>query len=73
MPRVATRDDYVRDLASSAPIVNVIEDASKAGQIEQTQNADGSYSTNVFVRNIRNGGEEATALETTYGLTRRGR
>lgn len=73
MPHVATRDDYARDLASSAPIVNVIEDASKAGQIEQTQNADGSYTTNVFVRNIRNGGEEALALETTYGLIRRGR
>lgn len=69
----AVRRDYAAELAGRAPIVNVIEDASKAGQIEQTQNADGSYSTNVFVRNIRNGGEEATALETTYGLTRRGR
>lgn len=72
-PRIATRADYAAQLAGSAPIVNVIEDASKAGQIEQTQNADGSYSTNVFVRNIRSGGEEALALETTYGLTRRGR
>lgn len=72
-PRIATRADYAAQLAGSAPIVNVIEDASKAGQIEQTQNADGSYTTNVFVRNIRNGGEEALALETTYGLTRRGR
>ena len=73
MPRVATRDDYARDLASSAPIVNVIEDAGKAGQVETVQNRDGSYTSNVFVRNIRNGGEEALALETTYGLTRRGR
>lgn len=72
-PRIATRADYAAQLAGSAPIVNVIEDASKAGQIEQTQNADGGYTTNVFVRNIRNGGEEALALETTYGLTRRGR
>ncbi|KGG82641.1 phage tail length tape measure family protein [Comamonas thiooxydans] len=69
----AARSDFAKQQLSAAPIVNVIEDASKAGQIEQTQNADGSYSTNVFVRNIRNGGEEATALETTYGLTRRGR
>ncbi|EFI59774.1 MULTISPECIES: phage tail length tape measure family protein [Comamonas] len=69
----AVRRDYATELRGQAPIVNVIEDSSKAGQIEQTQNADGSYSTNVFVRNIRNGGEEATALETTYGLTRRGR
>jgi len=72
-PRIATRADYAAQLAGSAPIVNVIEDASKAGQVEQTQNADGSYTTNMFVRNIRNGGEEALALETTYGLVRRGR
>lgn len=69
----AVRRDYASELAGRAPIVNVIEDASKAGKIEQTKNADGSYTTNVFVRNIRNGGEEALALETTYGLTRRGR
>lgn len=69
----AVRRDYAAELAGSAPIVNVIEDASKAGQIEHTKNADGSYTSNVFVRNIRNGGEEALALETTYGLTRRGR
>lgn len=69
----AVRRDYASELRGQAPIVNVIEDASKAGQVEQTQNADGSYTTNVFVRNIRNGGEEALALETTYGLVRRGR
>lgn len=69
----AVRRDYATELRGQAPIVNVIEDASKAGQVEQTQNADGSYSTSVFVRNIRNGSDEATVLETTYGLTRRGR
>lgn len=60
-------------VTSSAPVVNVIEDASKAGQIETMQDNNGGYSTSVFVRNIRGGGDEAQALEVTYGLTRRGR
>jgi len=59
--------------AGNVPVVNVIEDSSKAGQIEQGTDAQGQNYTNVFVRNIRNGGEEAAALEATYGLTRRGR
>ena len=69
----AVARNYSLDAAPAAPIVNVIEDASKAGQVETVQNQDGSYSTNVFVRNIRSGGDEARALEATYGLTRQGR
>lgn len=62
-----------QDAASSAPIVNVIEDSSKAGQVEQGVDERGAQYTNVFVRNIRNRGPEAEVLESTYGLVRRGR
>lgn len=55
------------------PIINIIEDASKAGKTEVVKNPDGNYSSSVFVRQIRSGGEEAQALEVTYGLTRVGR
>lgn len=60
-------------VTASPPIVNVIEDASRAGEVHAVQDAEGGYSTSVFVRSIRGGGEEARALEATYGLTRRGR
>lgn len=61
------------DYKSQAPIVNLIENSERGGQVEITQDDEGNYSTNVFVRSIRSRGEEARALETTYGLTRVGR
>lgn len=59
--------------SNPAPIINVIEDASRAGQVETEVDSAGQYSTTIFVRNIRAGGDEARALEATYGLTRQGR
>lgn len=59
--------------ATLPPIINVIEDASKAGKTEVVKNPDGSYSSSVFVRQIFGGGEEAQALEAAYGLKRVGR
>ena len=53
--------------------VNLIEDRSKAGQVEQRQREDGSTEINAFVADIGSGGERAQMLEQTYGLQRRGR
>jgi len=67
------RENAAQSNNSPAPIVNVIEDASKAGQTEVVRNEDGSYSTSVFVSQIAGGGDEARVLESTYGLRRVGR
>lgn len=55
------------------PIINVIEDPNRGGEVSSEVDANGQYSTSIFVRNIRSGGDEAGVLEQTYGLTRRGR
>ena len=51
--------------------VNVIEDASRAGSQSRSQ-LNGEDVINIFVSNIRQGGEASTALEYTYGLQRQG-
>lgn len=51
--------------------VNLIESADKAGQVNQRED-DGKMSIDVFVTDIRGGGERSLVLETTYGLRRIG-
>ena len=51
--------------------VNLIENPSKAGQVERGRNADGSESLNLFAAQIRAGGNEASdTFESVYGLKR---
>ncbi|WP_444886475.1 hypothetical protein [Microbulbifer sp. JMSA008] len=52
--------------------VNLIEDASKAGQVERSQGAGESDVIDIFVANIREGGDAAAAIESTYSLSRTG-
>lgn len=52
--------------------VNFIEDASKAGTVEQRTDENGDTQIKGFVANIREQGEAATALERAYGLKRVG-
>lgn len=52
-------------------IVNLYEDRSKAGSVENTE-SDGDRIVNIFVSNIRKGGQAAQALENTYQLRRYG-
>lgn len=60
--------------SSGGVTVNLIEDASKAGQVEQVQGDDGTQALTVWVSRIRAGGNaESAALEQAYGLTRVGR
>ena len=51
--------------------VNLIENPSKAGQVERGRNADGSESLTLFAAQIRAGGNEASdTFESVYGLKR---
>ena len=47
--------------------VNLYEDASKAGQVQQTGDV-----ISIFVSNIRRGGDAAQVLQSSYGLKRVG-
>lgn len=53
--------------------VKLIEDRSRAGQVQQQQNDDGSTDINVFLADIYGEGERAQALQAVYGLERVGR
>lgn len=52
--------------------VNLIEDSSRAGQVQQRTDNDQQMIIDVIVANIRNGGEVANAMSGTYGLARQG-
>ena len=52
--------------------VNLVEDASRAGQVQQRTDNDQQTIIDVIVANIRNGGEVANAMSGTYGLARQG-
>lgn len=55
-------------------VVNLVEDSSRAGQVEQTTGPDGEKVLQLWVAKIRAGGTpEALALEQAYGLKRAGR
>ncbi len=52
--------------------VNLYEDAQRAGQVDQSQGLTGEDVINIFVSNIRQGGEIASTQEQTYNLQRAG-
>lgn len=56
----------------SGVVVNLYEDASKAGQVQQGQRDDGTTEVNVFVSDIMSNGPRAKALQRAYGLRRQG-
>lgn len=57
----------------SGVVVNIIEDASRAGHVEQTTGPSGEDMINAFVASVNQGGPAAETLEQRYGLTRVGR
>ena len=65
------RKDRERDGARVT--VNLIEDAERAGSVEQESGTDDEEIINVFVANIASGGDAARAIEATYGVSRQGR
>lgn len=56
----------------SGVVVNLYEDASKAGQVQQGQRDDGTTEVNVFVSDIMSNGPRAKAMQRAYGLRRQG-
>ncbi|MCI2809394.1 tape measure protein [Eoetvoesiella caeni] len=72
--QVVSNKDATSGSGESAPrvTVNLIEDASRGGQVEQTQGDQGQI-IDVFVADIRGGGKASRAMESTYGLRRQGR
>ena len=68
---VVSNKDATAQGAAPAPVVNVnlIESADRGGQVQQNENG----GLDVFVAQIRNGGDAAKVLEGTYGLKRVGR
>jgi tape measure domain-containing protein len=59
-------------MGGSKVTVNLIEDASKAGQVSQSKGLNGEDVIRIFVADIRQGGDSADAMELTYGLQRTG-
>jgi len=53
--------------------VNLVEDASRGGQVEQERGLNGEDVIRIFVADIRQGGDAASAMESTYSLQRSGR
>lgn len=58
--------------APLAPVVNVIEDSSKAGQ-SQSRQVDGRWVIDQFVANIRDNGKGAKAIQDMLGMGRAAR
>ena len=64
-------EDLMKNNGSNVT-VNLIEDASRAGQVNQRTDDDTQTIIDVIVSNIRNGGAVANAMSGTYGLARQG-
>jgi lambda family phage tail tape measure protein len=65
-------DGQIAAKTTSGITINLIEDASKAGQTTQSQGPNGEQSVQIMVANIRRGGDLAATLEQTYSLQRKG-
>ncbi|RZI91680.1 MAG: tail length tape measure protein [Pseudomonas sp.] len=52
--------------------VNLVQDQSRAGTVQQSTRDDGSTQVEAFVADIFGGGDRAQALESAYGLRRQG-
>jgi hypothetical protein len=57
----------------SGVVVNIIEDASRAGQVEESKGPSGEDMINAFVASVNQGGAAAEVVEQRYGLERVGR
>lgn len=77
-PATVTSRKQTADLARQAVsgggsvTVNLYENAEKAGQVDQSEGTAGERIINIFVSNIRKGGQIARTLESTYQVKRFG-
>ena len=68
---VTGRKDTAEMLRQNSITVNLIEDRERAGTVQQSERDD-QQMIDIFVANIRSGGDTASVLESTYGLKRVG-
>lgn len=68
---VTSRRDTAKLMGGGDVVVNMYEDASKAGTVNQRE-ADGRRIIDVFVADIRSDGPASRAMQSTYGVQRRG-
>lgn len=73
MPFTEDRQAETARPPSKGVVVNLHEDASRAGQVKATTGPDGRQFVDAYVSNIKTQGQMAKVLEETYGLKRRGR
>ena len=77
-PATITSRKQTADLARQAVngggsvTVNLYKNAEKAGQVDQSEGTAGERIINIFVSNIRKGGQIARTLESTYQVKRFG-
>jgi len=72
----AANDGYMRDIEPArggGVTVQVVENRSRAGTTDTRTGPDGEEIVRIFVADVRGDGPMVKSLETTFGLTRRGR
>ncbi|MCX2694328.1 phage tail length tape measure family protein [Pseudomonas sp. DCB_CB] len=71
---VSTQSSSSQAVVAAAPqpkvTVNLIEDRSRAGTVDQRTGDNGQLEIDAFVADIWGGGERAQAIESAYGLSR---
>lgn len=74
MPVTQSGNTPTAAVAQSAPrvVVNLIEDRSRAGRVDQRTGEDGTQYIDVSIADIYGGGPLSQALEDTYALKRQG-
>ncbi|OZI64922.1 phage tail tape measure protein [Bordetella genomosp. 4] len=70
---VLSRIDSNVDRSGRGLTVVLNEDRERAGTVDQSTGLDGEDVIRIFVANIRNGGDAADAIQSSYGLRRVGR
>lgn len=68
---VTSRRDTAKMMNGGDITINLMEDASRAGQVSKEKTDEGEI-INIIVSNIRSGGGVSDAIGTAYGLSRRG-
>jgi hypothetical protein len=71
----ATLDKLARGQSggNTAPIVNIVENPAKAGQVSSKQERDGQWVIEVIVADALSGGKASKTYESVYGMKRQGR
>ncbi|KYC26096.1 phage tail length tape measure family protein [Pseudomonas sp. ABFPK] len=68
--KVQANGQIQQQAAQPSVTVNLIEDRSRAGTVDQRTGDDGQLQIDAFVADIWGGGERAQAIEAAYGLSR---